>query len=78
MALNPSMAGYNRDKSRAFYAELLERVRALPGVRSAAIAQDKPFGVMNNPITNVTVEGYNLPANRQSVAIRSSGVGPLL
>ena len=75
MAFNPSIAGYDREKSRAFYAELIERVRAMPGVRSAAIAQDKPFGVMNNPTTDVTIEGYELPANQQSIAIRSADVG---
>jgi predicted permease len=75
MALNPSMAGFNRDKSRDFYAELLERVRTLPGVRSSAIAQDKPFGVMDNPTTGVMIEGYELPANQQSIVIRSQDVG---
>jgi len=75
MAFNPSIAGYDREKTRAFYTELIERVRAMPGVRSAAIAQDKPFGVMNNPTTDVTIEGYELPANQQSIAIRSADVG---
>jgi len=36
MAFNPSIAGYDREKTRAFYTELIERVRAMPGVRSAA------------------------------------------
>jgi predicted permease len=75
MAFNPSIAGYDREKAQAFYTQLVERVRATPGVRFAAIAEDKPYGVMNNPTTDVSVEGYELPVNRQSIAIRSASVG---
>jgi hypothetical protein len=50
-------------------------VRALPGVKSAAIADDKPFGVMNNPTTSVTIEGYQMPPNQQSIEVRSSDIG---
>ncbi len=32
----PESSGYKRDQSRNFYAQLIERVRALPGVKSAA------------------------------------------
>jgi putative ABC transport system permease protein len=75
MAFNPSMARYDHDKDLAFYREVVERVRALPGVKSTAIADDKPFGVMNNPTTSVTIEGYELPPNQQTIEIRSSDVG---
>src|SRR5206468_320122 len=75
MNLDPSIAGYNRERSHAFYTELVARVRAIPGVKSAAIAQDKPFGFVNNVSTNLAIEGYTLPANQHSIEIRSALVG---
>jgi predicted permease len=74
MSFNPSMAGYDVEKSRAFYTELIQRLRGLPGIKSAAIGQDKPFGLFYNS-TNLTIEGYELPFGRQSVDIRSAFVG---
>jgi hypothetical protein len=47
MSFDPSSAGYDLEKAHAFYTVLVERLIAVPGVKSAAIAQDKPFGVVN-------------------------------
>src|SRR5262249_26739032 len=62
--------------SHALYANLIERLRSMPGVRSAAFAQDKPFGRINNVSTNLKIEGYELPPNQPSVPIRSAFVSP--
>ena len=35
-AASPSLARYDDARSRAYYTEALQRVRALPGVRAAA------------------------------------------
>jgi putative ABC transport system permease protein len=75
MVFNPSIAGYDRQKAHAFYHDVVERVRAMPGVKSAAIAQDKPFGTVNTGLTSLTIEGYEMPANQPSIDIRSSAVG---
>ncbi len=56
MSLNPSTAGYDVKKSHALYTSLIERLRSMAGVRSVAIAQDKPFGTINNVPTNLTIE----------------------
>jgi predicted permease len=37
-AINPSLNGYGKPRSRQFYRDLLERVRAMPGVESAGAA----------------------------------------
>jgi len=43
-SLNVQTFGYDEPRGRAFYARLLERVRALPGVRSASLADHLPLG----------------------------------
>jgi len=44
LTLDPSQSGYDEVRTRNFYHELLERVRRLPGVRSAALGQSVPLG----------------------------------
>jgi predicted permease len=41
-SLNPGLSRYSDERTRAFYAELLERVRNLPGVTVASVA-DQPL-----------------------------------
>jgi hypothetical protein len=43
-SLNVQTFGYDEPRGRAFYARLLERVRALPGVRSASLARPSALG----------------------------------
>jgi predicted permease len=42
--LDPHEAGYDDDAGRAFYENLLERARGLPGIRSASLAATVPMG----------------------------------
>ena len=42
--LDPQEAGYSDETGKAFYQKLLERARALPGVRSASLAATVPMG----------------------------------
>ena len=50
MSIDPSMDGYDVEKTRTFYAALIERLRGVPSVKSVAIAQEKPFGVLNKSL----------------------------
>ena len=43
-SLDPSLAGYDQAKTRAIYAAILERLRALPGVERASFASTVAFG----------------------------------
>lgn len=61
--MDPNEIGYNEAQGRAFYKELLARVRALPGVISASTANSIPLGYTNNGDT-VVVEGYEVPAGQ--------------
>ncbi len=42
--LDPHEIGYDQARTTTFYAELKERVRALPGVQSVSLAYDVPIG----------------------------------
>jgi predicted permease len=44
ISVDPNQIGYPQAKAQAFYQELLERVRALPGVEAASLAAWLPMG----------------------------------
>ncbi|MGH9386726.1 MAG: ADOP family duplicated permease [Vicinamibacterales bacterium] len=67
-------AGYAADDGRAFYARMLERVRALPGVDSASLSRRIPLGFMGGSSADVTVEGHQSSADDpQSVGVNYVG-----
>jgi len=56
-SVNPALNGYSKERSAAFYDELLAKTRALPGVKYASFASDSPIsgGWDQN---RIVVEGY--------------------
>ena len=48
IALDPGLAGYNQTQSYEFVDSVLERVRALPGIESASVADTVPMGGKNS------------------------------
>ncbi|HEY6349272.1 MAG TPA: ABC transporter permease [Candidatus Angelobacter sp.] len=55
--VDPHTAGYDDVRGREFYRELLERVRALPGVESASLAATIPMGPEDLG-AELKIEGY--------------------
>ena len=47
LTMDVSQIGYDEARGTAFYRKLLEEVRGLPGVQSASLAYDVPFGYYN-------------------------------
>ena len=45
MTFDPGQAGYSEARTRAFYKDLTERVKSLPGVRSVTLAQSVPLAM---------------------------------
>jgi putative ABC transport system permease protein len=60
-SLNLEPFGYDAARGQAFYGSLLDRVRALPGVRAAAYADHLPLGQMTR-MEGVAPDGYDAPA----------------
>ncbi len=56
VSVSTGLAGYDEPRGRIFYRELLERVRSLPGVRSATTSDFVPIDVRNAG-TNIFAEG---------------------
>jgi predicted permease len=60
LIMDPNEIGYNQAQTRDFYKNLLQRVRALPGVVSASTANATPMGYYNNS-DSLTIDGYQPP-----------------
>ena len=60
--INTELAGYRSKQLHSLYRELLDRVRALPGVRSASMGSTSPMSGSQGAF-NVSVEGQPLPSD---------------
>jgi macrolide transport system ATP-binding/permease protein len=58
-------AGYDAQSARNFQDDLIERVKALPGVKSAAFARMAPLGYGTFSSTPIAVDGYQPPPDEQ-------------
>jgi predicted permease len=58
--VRPGLNGYSGQRLISYYEELKQRIRSIPGVRSAAFAQRNPIGE-GGSITLVEVPGYTSP-----------------
>jgi macrolide transport system ATP-binding/permease protein len=61
-------AGYDAPRARTFQEELIQRVRALPGVEAAAYARVVPLGYAGYSSTPIAVDGYEPQPNEQPAA----------
>ncbi len=67
-------AGYDLQSAQTFRDELGERVRALPGVESAAFARATPIGYGSYSESPIAVDGYQPPPEEQP-AVEYNEVG---
>jgi len=58
-------AGYKLDRAKIFHTQLLDRVRTLPGVESAALTRVIPFSYNVFSSAPIEVDGYRPPPNEQ-------------
>jgi len=68
-------AGYDVPRAKAFQDELIDRVRALPGVESAAFARITPLGYGAYASSPIAVDGYQPPPEEQPT-VKYNQVGP--
>jgi putative ABC transport system permease protein len=65
-SFDPSVRRYTPEQTRAFYRELLERARLLPGVDAAALTRAIPMS-NGQALVSFTPEGYTLPEGRENL-----------
>ena len=68
-------AGYDVQRAKNFQDELLERVKALPGVESAVFARATPLGYGSYSESRIAVDGYQPPPEEQPT-VEYNEVGP--
>src|SRR5713226_8430853 len=68
-------AGYDAPRAQSFQDELLERVKALPGVESAAFGRMTPLSYGSFSSTPIAVDGYQPPPEGQPI-VQYNEVGP--
>ncbi|MFT4113348.1 ABC transporter permease [Silvibacterium sp.] len=68
MMVDPSEIGHDLNQSATFYRTLLPRLRGLPGIASATIAQSYPMSDMNLGNDTVTIDGYTPPSGSGQAA----------
>jgi macrolide transport system ATP-binding/permease protein len=68
-------AGYDAPRAQSFQDALLERVKALPGVESAAFARMTPLSYGSFSSAPIAVDGYQAPPEEQPI-VQYNEVGP--
>ena len=72
----PRFAGYSPTRVQALYDDLLSRVRALPGVESAAIAAVPPVNGPGFGGSSLIIEGYESATGTSAVEVPWTAVSP--
>jgi macrolide transport system ATP-binding/permease protein len=73
-AIDLVSAGYTPERAQNFQDALLERVRALPGVESAAFAKMTPLSYVSSATAPIVVDGYQ-PPPEESPTVEYNEVG---
>ncbi len=68
-------AGYDAPRAKSFQDDLIDRVRAMPGVESAAFARTSPLSYGSYTSTPIAVDGYEVPVEDQPT-VEYNQVGP--
>lgn len=68
-------AGYDARRAKSFQDELIDRVKALPGVESAVFARMTPLSYGSFSSTPIAVDGYQPPPEEQPT-VQYNEVGP--
>ncbi|HKA37455.1 MAG TPA: ABC transporter permease [Thermoanaerobaculia bacterium] len=74
-SVNLFTAGYDKPRAKNFQEALIERVRTIPGVESAALSRVTPFSYRTYSSAPIAVEGYVPPPDQQPSA-EYNEIGP--
>jgi macrolide transport system ATP-binding/permease protein len=75
LTMDPNEVGYSDAQGKQFYKQLLDRLRALPGVESASLALCVPMGATYTSKT-INVPGYTPPPGQPLPTVSNNFVTP--
>jgi macrolide transport system ATP-binding/permease protein len=76
VSMDPHEIGYSDAQARQFYQALIERVRALPGVRSASLAFTVPMRYYTTNSDTLDIAGYTPPPGKAKPVVAFNIIGP--
>ncbi|HEX4773076.1 MAG TPA: ABC transporter permease [Bryobacteraceae bacterium] len=76
MAFDPALVRYNDAQRDVFYRQLLDRVRILPAVKSAALSSSIPMSMSMLNSIGVVPDGYHLKKGENAVDTFDSVITP--
>jgi predicted permease len=76
VTLSPQLVGYDNERARNFYRQLVERTTSLPGVEAAGVTRLMPLGDSSNSNGPVLKEGETLPRGSSGRTIMTNVIGP--
>ncbi len=74
LTLDPNEIGYTEAPGRAFYREMLERVRALPGVQSASLASSVPLSESTSASSDLVIPGFQVSTGHPAPSAQYNAV----
>ena len=75
LTMDPNTIGYRETQGRLFFQQLLDQVRATPGVESASLAYTVPMGYYNS-VSTLQIDGYVPAVNQPGPASLNNMVTP--
>ncbi|MGH9904791.1 MAG: ABC transporter permease, partial [Pyrinomonadaceae bacterium] len=75
LAFDLGLQGYDEEKGRQFYRQVIERVESLPGVTSAAVTSNVPLS-LNYSSANIYVEGQPIERGTNLPTAMTASAGP--
>ncbi len=74
MDFEVELRGYSETQGKLFYANLLERMRSLPGIQAATLTDLAPLDLAT-PRTEVVIPGHEPPPGQTAIRVSSNLVG---
>jgi predicted permease len=69
----PALVHYKPEQTEAFYRQLADRVRTMPGVTAVAMTESLPLSTSQTTLT-VVPEGYRFPKGREKTVVFGAAV----
>ena len=74
--VNPGGQGYKPERAQLYYRQVVERLRATPGIASASITTGVPLGPNGFFSRSVFLEGQDAAPGNRGVLVLSNSIGP--